>query len=249
MKPLLAAIRFLTIVPLPASWETDEDDLARSLSWFPVVGLLIGLAASGLTAALAREFPPLVSAVVLVIVLAGVSQALHLDGLSDTADGFLSSRPRERVLEIMRDSHIGAMGVVSIVLILLLKVASLGSMPTGDLWRAAVLMPVAGRCAILVQMAMLPYARPEGGLASIFYRGGRTGCAIGAVAALGLVGFLAARWAGLSAAGVTLVLVAVFSAYSYRRIGGATGDTLGASCELAEAATALTMAGWYGGHG
>lgn len=117
---------------------------------------------------LAWGAPPLVSAAVLVVVLAGFSGCLHLDGLADTAEGLLSSRSRERMLEIMQDSHIGVMGVVAIAGVWLLKFAALASVTAQELWAAALLMPVAGRCAMVVQLAILPYARATG-LASVFY--------------------------------------------------------------------------------
>ena len=243
MKSLLAAIRFLTIVPVPGAWGTAEEDLARSVPWFPIIGLLLGAAAAGLAWFLSSAGePPLLASAVLVVVLLGFSGGLHLDGLADTADGFLSSRPRERILEIMKDSHIGAMGVIAIVCVLLLKFAALASLPAGMLWPAVLLMPLAGRCAIVVHMALLPYARPDG-LAAVFYRRrpGRAAVwwAVGvlAVAAfymLGRVGMVV--WAGCVAA------TGIFSAYAYRKIGGATGDTFGAVCEIVEAVMAIMLA-------
>ncbi len=144
MKPLLAAIRFLTIVPVPGVWGTAEQDLARSVPWFPAIGLLLGGAAAGLAWALSAA-PPMLAAAVLVVVLLSFSGCLHMDGLADTADGFLSSRPRERILEIMKDSHIGAMGVIAIVCLLLVKFAALAALPAGMLWPTVLLMPLAGR--------------------------------------------------------------------------------------------------------
>lgn len=234
MKRFLAALRFLTVLPIPGSWGTAEKDLAGSVFFFPIIGLLIGIVVAAVSLGIVRVLPVPPSAVVIVILLAAASQAFHLDGLSDTADGFLSSRPRERVLEIMRDSHVGAMGVVAIVLVLLLKVTALAALPKEPLWRAALLMPVAGRSAILVQMAILPYARAEGGLGTLFFSRNRMPEAIAAVAILGGVSWAVLGGIGLMVTGAVVLATALFCIICLRRIGGATGDTLGAGCEIAE---------------
>jgi len=244
MKRFLAAIRFLTILPLPGSWGSAEEDLAGSVAFIPLVGLLLGAAAGVVGWLLVwAAAPPMVTAAVLVVVLLGFSGALHLDGLSDSADGMLSSRPRERILEIMKDSHVGAMGVAAIVCVLLVKFAALASVRPASLWAAAALVPLAGRCAIVVNMALLPYARPEG-LGKIFCRRRAIVPAIWATAVLA-----AASWAlfglpGLVIAGICTAVAAALAWYFYRKIGGATGDTFGAACELVEVVPVLVLAVW-----
>ena len=119
MKRFLAAIRFLTILPLPGEWGAAESDLADSVPFFPVVGLLLGGLAAAIAWGMARIAPPMVAAAVIVVAMLSFSGCLHLDGLSDTADGFLSSRNRQRMLEIMKDSHAGAMGVIAVACVLL----------------------------------------------------------------------------------------------------------------------------------
>jgi len=245
MKRFAAALRFLTIIPLPMKWGMSEPELSGSLPFFPVVAVLIGAAAAGLAWCLGFILPPLPSGALIVVALLTVSGGLHIDGLSDTADGFFSSRSRERILEIMKDSHAGPMGVAAVACVLILKFAALGSLPAATLWRAAFLMPVAGRCALLLGMAVLPYARPEGGLAGIFYKTGRKLSAVWALAVLAGTGFAVAGVAGLISAGCSVLSVLLVSAWSYRKIGGATGDTLGASCEVAETVAALAMVAWY----
>jgi adenosylcobinamide-GDP ribazoletransferase len=241
MKPLLAAIRFLTILPVPGAWGTAEEDLARSVPWFPLIGLLLGAAAAGLAWVMSCTAPPMLAAAAIVCVLLGFSGCLHLDGLADTADGFLSSRPRQRILEIMKDSHIGAMGVIAIACVLLLKFAAMASLSAAALWPAVLVMPLAGRCAIVVQMALLPYARPDG-LGAIFYQRQSRWAAVWAAGVLAAVGLGILGWRGLAVWAVCMAVTAAFSVYAYRKIGGATGDTFGAVCEIVEAVPAIILA-------
>lgn len=243
MKRLLAALRFLTILPIPGTWGTGADDLAASVPFFPVVGLVLGAAAAALACAMTPLASPLVTAAVLVVVLLGFSGGLHMDGLSDTADGFLSSRPRDRMLEIMKDSHTGAMGVIAIVSVMLLKFASLASLDASRLWPAALLMPLAGRSAMVVHMALLPYAR-DTGLATVFYQRRPRAAAIWAAGLLALVAWFACEFRGLAVWAAWAIATLLLAAYVRRKIGGATGDTFGAVCELVETVPVLTLALW-----
>ncbi len=251
MKRLLAAVQFLTVLPLPASLAISERDLGRSAPFFPLVGLGIGALATGLDYLLAFILPLPVVSVLVVIFLFAASGGLHLDGLADTADGFFSSRPRERMLEIMRDSHTGPMGVAAIVLVLLLKVTLLASVPDAARWWVILLMPLAGRCGMLVSLTILPYARTEGGLASIFYAYRSRFHLVIALAFVVVAGWLAGGWLGLAAGLCAFGFCLLFAAYVYLKIGGFTGDTLGAACELTELIAPLCCViaahrGWLG---
>jgi len=246
MKPFLAALQFLTILPFPVSIKTEERDLTRSVPFFPVVGLLIGAGAAALDYGLLPLFPPLVCSVLVVVALLSASGGLHIDGLADTADGFFSSRPRERILEIMKDSRSGPMAVAGVVCVLSLKIAALASV-AAPRWPAILLMALAGRCALVIQMVILPYAKAEGGLGTVFKKGCSWWHVLWAVAVLGVAGWLACDWAGLAAGGSAVLVTLLFSAWCYRKIGGLTGDTLGAACELAEIVPALALVAWTHG--
>ncbi len=240
MNKFGAALRFLTICPLPGAWGTMPTDLPGSLLYFPLVGLLIGGLAAALAYGFACLFPVLPAAALLVIALAVVSGGLHLDGVADSADGLLSARPRLQKMAIMHDSRTGPMGVFALTAVLLLKFACLASLPASEFWRAALLMPVAGRSALVFSMILLPYARPEG-LARVFYQKRKELAGLTALGVLALTAFVAASLRGLLSAGSALAMVLLFSIYLYRQLGGHTGDTLGASCELAEVTTVLTL--------
>ena len=236
-----AALRFLTILPLPSRFGTAEQDLIHAAPFFPLIGLLLGCAAAPTAKLLFSFLPSLPAAVLTTFVLLAFSGGLHLDGLADTADGFFSARTQERMLEIMKDSSIGTMGAIALLLVLLLKTVCLASLHK-QLMPAVLLMPLAGRTAILLLMALLPYPR-EQGLGRLFalYFNSKAG-KVAALAGLMLCAMAAhavAGMQGLTAIAVMLLLILCFAVFCQRKIGGATGDTLGAACELAETAIAL----------
>ncbi len=217
--------------------------MAGSLGFFPLIGLALGLFASMMTFLLWSFLPPLPAAVLLTMLLAGFSGGLHLDGVADTGDGFCSSRSRQQILVIMRDSRIGAMGVFWLIMILAVKISSLSSLQRHEAMAAALLMPLAGRCAIALMMALLPYARQEGGLGQLFYRGNSRLVVVGGLFLFTLTSLLVADWMGLLILFFLVAVLMLFVVICKKVIGGATGDTLGAGCELSEAVVALSMAG------
>lgn len=162
------AIRFLTVIPV--SWRADQDGrlFPQSVYAFALVGALIGGLGMLLVFLGGMVFPPGVTLFFALFFLAAISGFLHLDGLADSADGLLSARPREQSLAIMKDSRTGAMGVVLLILVLLGKFAALQTLSLDHLLVAIFCLPVAGRTAIVVTMALQRYARSEGGLGSLF---------------------------------------------------------------------------------
>lgn len=244
MNGLLAALRFLTVLPLPGDSGSRAEDLPASLPFFPVVGLILGAGAAVLAFYGSVLVPPAPLSVLIVGYLAFMSRGLHLDGLADTADGLMGSHQRQRMLEIMRDSRVGAMGVIAVFCVLAVKGASLASCERHALWRAALILPVAGRSAVVMAMGLLPYARPEGA-GTAFYQDRPCAAAIFAVLLALATGWLVAESAGLVAVEAALVVTMLLCWFAYRRIGGATGDVLGAVCEIAEATAALAACAWW----
>lgn len=242
MKRFFAALRFLTVFPLPGSWGRGSRALAGSPLYFPVAGLLIGAFAGAVAYGLGYVFSSAVCAMVVVALWEMASGGLHLDGLADSADGLLSARKRERMLEIMRDSHIGVMGVMVVVIVFGLKFAALSALEPGCLWRAAVFAPVAGRCALVLMLALLKYIRPKGGMGSVFYeKDHTTSCILGIVFTV-VVGFVLFGMRGACAAAGAALAALLFAGYVRRKLGGATGDTIGAAGEIAETAAVLILA-------
>jgi len=241
LATLLTAIRFLTVIPIYFGMKNDGQFFQRSLIWFPAVGMLIGAVAAAGVMVLGSFLPPSVLAITAITLLAAVSGCLHLDGLADSGDGLLSARSKEKALEIMRDSRSGAMGVVALVIVLLAKYASLSTFSVSAIAISVFLMPIAGRTSILLMMAILPYARPEGGLGSLFYSPGSRRIAFAGILFCLISGFFFSWKISLLMLFAIMFTVISFSYWCYRKIGGATGDTLGAVCELAECAVAVSL--------
>jgi adenosylcobinamide-GDP ribazoletransferase len=246
VKPLLAAIQFLTIIPFPKSFVSGEKDLEKSVTFFPIVGLLIGLIIAAIDYVIGFILPPYPASAITVIALTGISGGLHMDGLADTADGFFSARPRDKILAIMRDSRTGVMGVIAVVFLILLKFSLLISLALPYRFGIIMLMPLAGRCSLVIMMTALPYVRSEGGLATVF-GGGKTSVNVLWVSAfLVVAGWISLNGIGLAACFFSLIGAVLFSLYCFRKIGGYTGDTLGALCEITEIVPALVAVIWSG---
>lgn len=243
MRAFIAALQFLTILPAFRGIGISGKDMERCVIFFPLIGLLIGFLSYAFAALISMVFQPTVCCVLIVLFLVVISGGLHMDGLADTMDGFASSRSEVRMLEIMRDSRIGVMGVLSIIFIILLKVTFLFSMSHSFRMNAVVLMPLAGRCSVLIVMLLLNYVRQEGtGL--VFSKNKRY---IWLGLALGMILFITTALLLCSHTGAVMVLASIlvallFSAYCKKKIRGYTGDTLGATCEIVELVPAIVLA-------
>lgn len=237
----LAALRFLTIVPIQWNAEHDGDNFKQSLIFFPVIGLLIGTVGYVLTLFSLWIFPQPVVACIVICYLAFISGCLHLDGLSDSGDGLLSSRPRDRSMEIMKDSRVGAMGVIVTVVVLLAKFSALISIDVQQLPITVFFMPLIGRVAILCTMAALPYARKEGGLGALFYSQSVKRLAIVSLFLPLALMVLLVRAKIFTVLACVMIVFYLFNRGCKSKIGGATGDTLGANCELTEMAVAIAF--------
>lgn len=241
LNSLMAALRFLTILPIPGSGEDDTSLFEGALFYFTITGLLIGSLGALCAFILVNSLPSLVSGVLLTVFLSFISGFFHLDGLADSSDGLLSARPAAQCLEIMRDSRIGVMGAAALCAVLLLKTTSIAVIDQRTIYSAMIVAPVAGRTAIVFMMAVLPYAREDRGLGELFYSDiNRWAAFVAGLIFLVVTAVLIPSKLVLLC--MTLLLtVAVFSWVCSRKIGGATGDTLGAICELTEATILLSF--------
>lgn len=245
---LLSAVQFLTRLPMPAiDWQAGQ--LARSMRYFPVVGLLIGalMAAAWILASLALPSP--LAATVAIATGIAVTGALHEDGLADTLDGLGGHAGRERALEIMRDSRIGTYGVVALIISVTLKVQALAALPVVEGALALLLAATLGRAVMVPGPRLTCPARSDGSGASV--AGGPATRALLVASASTMAVVIVIGWSAPLAV-MTATLTACAAAamgllWSIRRIGGYTGDTLGAMCQLAEVATLVCLAAFWAG--
>jgi adenosylcobinamide-GDP ribazoletransferase len=241
MGSLILAVRFLTVVPLPGREAQGPSALARAAWWFPVVGLLLGLGLAGALQILGALFPPLVGAVLLVTIWKAVTGGIHLDGLADSLDGLAGPDPIRR-LAIMRDSRIGVFGAVGLILCLLLAVTALADLPVSVRARLVVLAPVVGRVAPLLVGGWLRPATPGQGLGAAFLAGlSRWAGPLWCLAGLALGTAVLGPWGAVVAGGAWMVAI-LGAGFAARRLGGLTGDVLGAIVELAEVGVLLAGA-------
>jgi adenosylcobinamide-GDP ribazoletransferase len=230
MIRFLAALAFLTRFPIRRSF--DASAVGRGAVFFPLIGAFVGLLQLIAFRLLKPHLPSLVVAVLLVALSAWVTRGLHLDGLADFADGLGGGATREEALRIMRDPAVGAFGVIALVLVLLLKVAAVDALAEDG---ALVLAPALSRWSAVLLGYFLPYARAGTGLGAAMTSGTRRFELVGAtILAVLLSVFYTLRLALLSWAFVLLVS-AMVGMIAKRRIGGMTGDVLGANVELSEA--------------
>jgi adenosylcobinamide-GDP ribazoletransferase len=238
VKSFVAAITFLTRIPVGKMVTCDSSDVARSAGWFPLVGILLGAIYCLAAALLKNHLPIAVVAVLLVILDAMATGALHFDGLADTADGFGGGKSPEDVLRIMRDHTIGSYGGIALAGVVVLKVTAYAALLSQSNWMAAlILTPAMGRWGILLLTATLPYARQSESLTAGM---GKSSLLWGtAVILVALVAALSLR--ACIAMVSTIAVTALFGFYCRRRISGITGDTLGANLQLCESAALLTF--------
>ncbi|TRZ50353.1 adenosylcobinamide-GDP ribazoletransferase, partial [bacterium] len=179
------------------------------------------------------NFEPFISNTILIVLLIIFTGGLHLDGLADTADAFLSRKTKEEMLKIMHDSHIGAMGVLSLICILLLKIAFLSSISPALKTIGLLLMCTLSRWTLVFSMFLFPYARNEG-KAKVFAEGVNFKIFISATIITLTSTLIIWRLKGLFVFGIIAMSTYIISKFINNKIGGITGDTLGAINELTE---------------
>ncbi|RKN72947.1 adenosylcobinamide-GDP ribazoletransferase [Paenibacillus ginsengarvi] len=260
LQACAAAFQFLTRIPIPVRLDFSDDLCRRSTVYYPVVGGVIGVLVTAAGWLLAQVLPAAPASVLALGVWVALSGALHLDGLMDTADGLLSHRSRERMLEIMKDSRVGAMGVIAGVLLLLMKFSLLATLLpySGGYLALLIVAPVWGRSFIVIAIAGWPYAREGQGLGSLFKAVTRSEAAWATVwaAAVTWIVMWMSGFGWLEAIAYSAGLTILTGAIGYvlargmaRKLGGLTGDTYGALVELLECAVLLAAVVAAGANG
>lgn len=213
-----------------------DEDFARAVGWFPVVGLLLGLLLAAADSAIRLVLPPPSASAMVIALWVAATGALHLDGLIDTADGLAGgSNPDER-LAAMRQTVAGTSGAAVGILAPLAAYAALSALPDGIRSAALILSPVCARAAILLGYRVFPYPRREATASAILKQGASTLATAGGMAFTLLVAGLVAGAGGLALVVLPVALTLMLGALAAPRFGGLTGDVHGALCELAQLA-------------
>jgi adenosylcobinamide-GDP ribazoletransferase len=246
---LLAALRFLTIIPLPGR-KISPKEVGGSIAYFPLVGAIIGLILLGLNWLLSLVLPQALVNILLLVSLAIVSGGLHLDGFVDTCDGMVGHKTVPQRWRVMKDSRAGAFGIIGVCCLLLVKYVALNSVPALWLSLTLLLMPVLSRWAMVWAVFAYPYAKPSG-LGRVFKQeASSSGFLVATVIALAIA-VMPAQLAGLVIMFGVWIIVTAIAFYLKGRFGGLTGDTYGAINEIAEVLVLILVCllahiGWLG---
>ena len=233
MKSFLLALQFLTVAPIRIK-KIRPEHMPRAVVYFPIIGLLLGLVLCVVNYLLvSAQFDPLASNIIIVVLLIAITGALHLDGLSDTFDGLFSGKDRLETLKIMRDPHVGSMGVLALVSILLLKISFLSMIRPETKNAALLLMCVLSRWSMALSLFSFPYARKEG-KAKIFADGMNKKIFITLTIIAIVITFIISRIVGPAVLALTAAFAYLANLWIKKKIGGVTGDTIGAISEFSE---------------
>ncbi|WP_084657864.1 adenosylcobinamide-GDP ribazoletransferase [Thermogemmatispora onikobensis] len=240
---LVAAVLFLTILPLPgrrllAGTKEERATLIVGSVYYPLVGLIVGAILCLLATLFAPHVPALVLAALLVVAEIMLTGGLHLDGVMDSCDGLFGGIGRERRLEIMHDSRVGSFGVLGAFALLLLRFAILASLPFWSLLAALLVAPTLGRWAMVLAGGLFPAARPDG-LGAAFHQAVTLRRLL--LAGLGsvLIALLFAHLIGLFVWLLSNLLILGLGLAVTRSLGGLTGDICGAFGEICEVCALL----------
>jgi adenosylcobinamide-GDP ribazoletransferase len=234
IRLLLTAVQYFTRIRVPAWVGHAQEQLAGAIRYFPVVGLIVGASGAATLWLAAQVLPAPLPAILAIVVTVLMTGAIHEDGLADTCDGLGGGATRERALEIMKDPRIGAFGAIALMLSLLLKISALSLM---TLWTAMIALFAAHAfsrfCAVLFSFAGRYVGSAERSRAApVVTQVKRSDVLVAAV--FGLPALVLCGRDAIVAAIVALVLLGLLFRWSVRRIGGYTGDTLGAAQQITE---------------
>jgi len=241
MQRFIVALQFLTIIPFYKKLKVTEEDLGKSMLYFPFVGLFIGGCLVCSNKILSFILPRVVVDGLLIALLILLTGSLHLDGLADTIDGIGSGRDKTEKLRIMKDGKVGAMGVVGVFLVLMLKYGALISLPNTLKYQSLVLMPMMGRWSQVVVAYFSDYAGLEKGLGSPFTTYVSSFIFIATTTMAFLIAFCLLFFKGVLSVALIGLFCFIYSHFFRRTLGGVTGDILGAVSEIVEVAVLIMI--------
>lgn len=234
LESIVVAFQFLTRLYLPINVEWDTGNLRRSLTWFGLVGAFIGVILAGAMTLFNRfDLIPAVSAIIILLIWIFITGGMHIDGISDMADGFFSMRDKEKTLEIMKDSHVGAFGVITIVFLLLIKFEMLKEfiIIEKNVW-LLILPPTIARIAAGLVLSFYETTK-KSGLGYTFHSSDpRIFWAIGFIVTLIISSILNIK--SLIFIGIAILASNLMALWAKKKIGGLNGDIYGAIVETVE---------------
>jgi adenosylcobinamide-GDP ribazoletransferase len=239
LRRFFFAVQFLTRLPVPRSAGNPEEGLGKAAALFPLVGVIVGGCTALVFVLLERVLPLHVAVLGSIIFAAFLTNGFHEDGLADAFDGFGGGWTRERVVEIMHDSRIGAYGTLALVFLVLSKLSLLSSLPPAQIWRWLIVGHTAARWTTLPLSAWLPYAGAARQGRLVAMEVGAAEVIFGTFTLL-LVLLLLSWQEALAAVLVTSFVTSLSGLYFRARLQGITGDCFGAANQFTEVALYLT---------
>lgn len=241
MRRLIIALQFLTIIPFHKKLKVTEEDMGKSMLYFPLVGLLIGGCLVCSNELLSLILPRSVVDGFLIALLVIFTGSIHLEALADTVDGVASGRDRTGKLQIMKDGRVGAMGVVGVFLVLILKYVALTALSQTIRNQSLLIMPMLGRWSQVMVAYFSDYAGLKRGLGFPFTTHVTFFIFIFATIMALLFAFCLFLLKGVVIAGLIGLICLVYSYFFKRILGGVTGDVLGAVNEITEVAVLIMI--------
>ncbi|HEY5583285.1 MAG TPA: adenosylcobinamide-GDP ribazoletransferase [Ruminiclostridium sp.] len=236
MKNFILMLQFLTRIPINIKIAVDDKSFKNGMVYFPLVGLVIGVLNGIVFLLSSLVFSNLIVIILVTLFNVCITGAFHLDGLADTCDGIYSSRSKERILEIMKDSRIGTNGGVAIFFDLALRMALLNSISNTNynIVKAIIIASVLSRTILVMLSYISVYARKENGLGNLFI--GKISIKTISISLImgTLIIVLILGFKGLFIILPILIIMFLYEKYIKSKIDGMTGDTLGAGCEITE---------------
>jgi len=245
MSSFVAAVRFLTVVPMGGRTADDPRAIATSPAFFPLVGLAIGLSLAGLDLGLTQVLQGGISAAIVIAAMIAITGALHLDGLADATDGLFGGKTAERRREIMKDPAIGVLGASAVGAVLLIKWTAISELDSWERFAALAIAPMLGRTAALLLVRVFPYT-DSAGLGSLYERPGVAAMWLPFIFAGAISAMVFGAWAAVIVFPV-VVATYLFGKFAASRLSGKlSGDIYGASSEIGEVVTLIIVVGLVG---
>lgn len=228
IKQLIILIQFMTRIPVFVNVEYDEEKLGKSIKYFPLVGAIIGIFLYGINILAGKiTVNRQIAAIIIIIVEIFITGLIHIDGLADTADGLFSYAEKEKILEIMKDSRVGTNGAVALILYFMTKVILLSEIRPEYI----ILYPVISRLSTSINAGLGEYARKNGMSNEIIAKNGKKEAGISIIITM-ILSFIILKVKGLIILIFAILFILLLMKGVKRKIGGITGDTMGASLEL-----------------